>query len=171
MYIYPFDANWTLEYEVEKKELTSCCGAPIDVVHIGSTAVEGLYAKNCIDILGVVNNIDDIECLKEHLISCGYLYRGEYGIIGRQYFVKEQPKVHLHIFQQGDENIRKHMNFVEIMRATPALVAELNQIKQKLHQVFPTDKSAYQKGKAFFYERINALPNETSFDARGIELK
>lgn len=154
MYLYPHNDKWKAEFLYEKKLINTCSDTFIDVLHIGSTAIQGLYAKNCIDVLAMVNDIADIDDLKQGLVKLGYNYKGEYGIVGRQYFSKEHRKVHLHIFQKGDENIEKHLDFVAKMQNNAVLVAELNKLKIELHEAFPNDKTAYQAGKAHFYEGL-----------------
>jgi GrpB-like predicted nucleotidyltransferase (UPF0157 family) len=157
MYLYPPNINWKSEFQKEKELLTSKFEDNIEIHHIGSTAITGLYAKNCIDILGVVNDISDISKVKQHIIKLGYSYKGEYGISGREYFSKKQRKVHLHFFQYDDINVEKHLNFVKVMQNNSFLITELNQLKQILHAKHPQNKDAYQNGKEPFYSRINKM--------------
>ncbi len=157
MYLYPHNDEWKFEFERERKSILSSYKGEIDIFHIGSTSIRGLYAKDCIDLLGVVNEISKVSTLRQDFINLGYEYRGEYGIPGREYFSKKQRKVHLHIFQEGDANVEKHLNFVMTMQGNSTLIAELNQIKQKLHAKYPKNKDAYQNEKVFFYNRINNM--------------
>ena len=129
----------------------------IEIFHIGSTAIAGLYAKDCIDLLGVVKDISKVSTFKQNIVDLGFVYRGQNGIIGREYFSKKQRKVHLHVFQSGDVNVEKHLHFVKIMNNNVVLITELNQLKQGLHAKYPNDKELYQKGKAFFYSHINKV--------------
>jgi GrpB-like predicted nucleotidyltransferase (UPF0157 family) len=155
MYLYKHKTEWAQEYNRARNAIISSYGSGLELHHIGSTAIEGLKAKDCIDILGVVPSIAIISDKKERLIELGYEYRGAYGIQGREYFSKKHRKIHLHIFQSGDFNIIKHLNFVNVMRANPRLIDELNVIKQQLHTKFPNDREAYQIGKKYFYDKIN----------------
>ena len=155
MYLYPHNDEWKAEFENEKDAIISGYKGIIEIFHIGSTAVTGLYAKDCIDILGVVKDISQVSNFKKDLVKLGYTYKGEYGIAGREYFAKKQRKVHFHIFQSGDLNIEKHLNFVKVMQDNTALITELNTIKQALHVKYPSDKDAYQNEKVYFYHRIN----------------
>jgi len=157
MYLFPHSDNWKSEFENEKNSIISSYGGDIEIFHIGSTAIKGLYAKDCIDLLGVVPNISEVSTLKQSIINLGYVYKGEYGISGREYFSKKQRKVHFHIFQSEDENVVKHLNFVKVMEHNPELIIELNQIKQDLHVKHPNDKESYQIEKEFFYNRINKV--------------
>ena len=155
MYLFPHNNEWKSEFENEKNSIISAYEGEIEIFHIGSTAINGLYAKDCIDLLGIVKKISEVTTLKHSFINLGYVYKGEYGVSGRAYFSKKQRKVHLHIFQTGDANVLKHLNFVKVMESNLKLITELNQIKQKLHVKYPNDKETYQKQKEFFYNRIN----------------
>jgi len=157
VYLYKHKTEWTHEYILERDAVMSSYGAEIELHHIGSTAVAGLNSKDCIDILGVVPDLSIVGDKKESLIDIGYDHRGLYGIRGREYFSKQHRKVHLHIFQSGDFNITKHLNFVKVMRANPRLIEELNVVKEQLHIEFPIDKEAYQIGKKYFYDKIHEM--------------
>jgi GrpB-like predicted nucleotidyltransferase (UPF0157 family) len=157
MYLYPPNDKWQSEFTHEKDGIISGYGGIIEIFHIGSTAVNGLYAKDCIDLLGVVKDIAEVSTLKQSITDLGYVHKGEYGITGREYFSKKQRKVHFHIYQSGDVNVEKHLNFVKVMQGNISLIAELNMIKQTLHTKYPNDKESYQNEKAFFYKQINKV--------------
>lgn len=154
MYIYPHKSAWKNEYEDEKRLIISCYHGNITLHHIGSTVISGLYAKDCIDILGIVKCTDGVVAQKQNFIDLGYTYKGEYGFEGRQYFSKTKRKVHLHIYPLGHLAIEEHLNFIHIMQGNLKLINELNQLKQHLHNKYPQDKNAYQTEKAYFYENI-----------------
>ena len=157
MYIHPHNDQWKSEYVQESKAIISALDIDIQLHHIGSTAVKGLYAKDCIDILGVVKNIADIQSKSQNLIDLGYMFKGEYGISGRAYFSKTKRKVHLHVFEVKDNNVAKHLNFVKIMSNSPCMIAELNILKIELHNKYPDDKNRYQLGKENFYNDIKNI--------------
>jgi GrpB-like predicted nucleotidyltransferase (UPF0157 family) len=155
MYLYQYRTEWLDDYLKEEQAIRSVyCGA-IQLHHIGSTSVPGLYAKDCIDVLGVVTDLDQIKANITGLQKLGFMYKGSYGIDGREYFSKELRKVHLHIFQDGNMNIEKHLGFVRIMKSNPDLIEKLNNIKLELERKYPLDKDSYQKGKTFFYDQLH----------------
>jgi GrpB-like predicted nucleotidyltransferase (UPF0157 family) len=155
MYIHAYKDEWKVEYLRESELIRSRYGADIELHHIGSTAVIGLYAKDCIDILGVVSNLSEVVARKDAIVGLGYRYKGAYGIEGREYFSKDVRKVHFHIFASGDSNIEKHLKFVETMKGDQAFIDELNRLKIHLHSRYPHDREAYQKAKKFFYTKIH----------------
>ena len=157
MYLHSYNKEWPLEYQKEESEILSVYDGNIKLHHIGSTAVAGLYAKDCIDILGVVENITQVKENVETLQKLGFEYKGEYGIKGREYFSKKTRKVHFHIFQERNVNIQKHLGFVQIMNMKPTLISELNSLKRELAEKYPLDKEQYQKEKKFFYDDIHKM--------------
>ncbi len=155
MYLSPPNKNWDQDYAEACEPLLHTYGKGLKLHHIGSTAVEGLFAKDCIDILGVVPDLEEVK-KKTHLITgLGFVDRGEYGIKGRAYFSKTHRKIHLHIYEKNHPNVRKHLSFVMFLCDNPEWVEELNNLKQALHAQYPKDKQRYQQEKAFFYEKIH----------------
>jgi len=157
MYLFPHNDKWKSEFVNVRNSIISNYKGDIEIFHIGSTAIPGLYAKDCIDLLGVVKDISTVSTFKQSIVDLGFVYRGQNGIIGREYFSKTYRKVHFHIFQSGDVNVEKHLNFVKVMKNNLALIAELNQVKQGLHAKYPNDKESYQKEKEPFYSHINKV--------------
>lgn len=157
MYLYPHNSEWSEEYLKEKPAIISAYMGPIQIHHIGSTAVEGLYAKDCIDILGVVDDLNQVKANVTCLQGLGFEYKSSYGIVGREYFSKKVRKVHFHIFQAGHDNIKKHLGFVKIMKSRPDLVDKLNNLKLSLEEKYPLDKDSYQREKIFFYDEIHEM--------------
>lgn len=129
--------------------------------HIGSTAVPELMAKPCIDVLGVVAEIQSVRDQASRFESLGYEYRGEYGIPGRAYFAMARPRVHLHVFAEGHPQIDRHLEVVGRLQASPEAVRALNVLKRSLADKFSEDQSSYQAGKADFYEQLLSESEDT----------
>lgn len=157
MYLHPYNSDWPKEYLKEEQAILAAYKGAIELHHIGSTAVEGLYAKDCIDILGVVADLKQVRLNVSSLQKLGFEYKGCYGIDSREYFSKKTRKVHFHIFQEGNFNIKKHLGFVRIMKSRPDLVIELNNLKTELANKYPSDKDSYQNEKVFFYDEIHRM--------------
>ncbi len=156
-YLVPYDPNWPQDFQKVATEIQSVLGGAIELHHMGSTAIPGLVAKDCIDVLGVVDDFSVVTCKTEALASVGYQFRGAYGIEGRAYFVKPYRKVHWHVYPKGHPQVDRQLRFVQIMNGNPALVTELNRLKKDLLKQFPNDKNAYQHSKAAFYDKVLVL--------------
>jgi GrpB-like predicted nucleotidyltransferase (UPF0157 family) len=157
-YLHAYNPQWPQRYQQESELIKGALIIDLRLFHIGSTAIKDLYAKDCIDILGVIDNFQLGEKIINSLEILGYEYRGEYGIKGRHYFSKTKPdKIHLHIFAAKSEEINKHLHFVKVMSKDAKLVEELNLTKRRLFELYPHDKAKYQQEKAYFYEKILAM--------------
>ncbi len=154
--LHPPRADWTREYAQQERMILAACGDGLQLHHIGSTAVPGLWAKDCIDVLGVCSDASRVPAWTDALQDIGYVCKGAHGIPGRVYFSKPARPVHLHVFQCGDARIQAHLSFVESLRASPARVRQLNQLKRTLTRQHAGDKAAYQRGKAAFYQSLLA---------------
>ena len=163
-YLHPHQPSWKEDFNHERDLILSRFDQDLELHHIGSTAIDGLYAKDCIDILGVITDLRKVTANGQCLTDLGYVYIGEYGIPGRAYFSKTKRKVHLHVFEHGHDQIKKHLGFVRFMQSNDAYIAQLNQLKIKLHARFSDDKESYQVHKKYFYDKIHHLYGQTQQD-------
>jgi len=128
----------------------------VEIHHIGSTAIPGICAKPVIDILPVVKDISKVDELNEVFEAKGYEARGEFGLPGRRYFIKGEPERthHIHIYQEGNPEIIRHLAFRDYMRYHPMEAKEYSELKEKLAQEYADNRDAYIDGKdAFVKER------------------
>ncbi len=58
----------------------------LDIVHVGSTSIEGLSAKPIIDMDIVVDDMSNFDEVKKRLARLGYEHEGDLGITGRESF-------------------------------------------------------------------------------------
>ena len=156
MYIVPHNPEWKNIYKAESEKILRKLDVDIEFHHIGSTSIDGLSSKDCIDVLGVIENFElGLELVKPFK-SLGFIYKGEYGIPRRHYFSKPlNPKMHIHICPKGHEQIKRHLHFVKVMKSDFDLVQELNKVKGKLSSNY--SKEIYQLRKKAYYEKILAI--------------
>lgn len=138
----------------------------ISIDHIGSTSVAGLKAKPIIDMMPVVKNIHLVDQNNEEMQKLGYEPMGEFGIAGRRYFRKGREKRthHVHIFQEGSSDIKRHIAFRDYLRAHPNMSDRYGALKSKLAEQFPFDKESYINGKDALVKEIEVQALEW-FDA------
>ncbi len=121
--VVPYDPRWSEMYHSEAKVLRTILDYEIlALYHIGSTSIPFINSKPIIDILVEVRDIERIDSYNEKLQSLGYRARGEMGISGRRYFVKTHKDIrthHLHIFQVGNPEVRRHIDFRDYMITHP----------------------------------------------------
>ena len=85
--VLPYDKNWKADFEKIKSEIENAIGKMIITVeHVGSTSVEGMSAKPCIDIDVVIKDYSVFDNVVSHLADIGYIYEGDLGIKDRHAF-------------------------------------------------------------------------------------
>ena len=93
--VVPYDAAWKDAFEAIKAEIEAAVGDLIlGIEHVGSTAVEGLSAKPCIDIDVIVEEAPMPKAVALRLSEIGYEHEGDLGIKGREAF-RYSDKPHL----------------------------------------------------------------------------
>jgi dephospho-CoA kinase len=74
--LVPYDSSWPDQARRIAARLSTACGhRAVRIDHIGSTAVQGLDAKDVIDMQVTVASLDDADELAESLTSAGYVHR------------------------------------------------------------------------------------------------
>lgn len=156
--VEPYNPDWRRLYEKEASHLTQVFHPyPIVNHHIGSTSVEGLSAKPTIDILIEVGMLDHAEIRAAALEKAGYTAKGENGIKGRRFFVKNDGPhhlVHLHVYQEGSHEVIRHLAFRDYLQTHPEMAVFYGHLKTDLAAHFPEDIDSYITGKDEAIKRI-----------------
>ncbi|MDV2582052.1 GrpB family protein [Alkalibacillus haloalkaliphilus] len=161
--VVPYQNSWPEMYEIEATKLKSLLSDEyIDIYHIGSTSVPGLKAKPIIDILMVVKAVEAVDLYNEQLINIGFIPKGENGIEGRRFFIKggDNRSHHLHIFQTGSADIKRHIAFRDYLIHHPQMSGQYGDLKERLSRLDPYDSEAYVQGKEQMVQEIERLALE-----------
>lgn len=138
--LIPHNPHWHEEFKKESQVIAQALGDELVAIHhIGSTAIRGIKAKPVIDILPEVRNIEKIDSFNGEMVKLGYTPRGENGIPLRRYFIKDMNGVRayqIHIFQAGNPEIARHLNFRDYMRAHPDEAKAYEALKENLAAQF-----------------------------------
>ncbi|APH14914.1 grpB family protein [Clostridium sporogenes] len=156
--VVPHNSKWRIEYEKESEKIYNIMKDEIvQIYHIGSTAIEGIYAKPIIDILVEVENVNNVDNYNEEMKSLGYIPKGEYGIKGRRFFLKGlyDRTHHVHIFEKGDSEIERHINFRDYMIEHKEEAKQYEELKKELALKFKYDIDSYCEGKDSFIKKID----------------
>lgn len=146
--VVPYNSTWTELFQKETQKLTEVM-EPYEIVfhHIGSTSVPGLGAKPIIDLLAEAEDILNFDRVTPKLEKMGYVAKGEYGIVGRRYFYKEdengQRLFHLHAFEKGNTEIYRHLVFRDYLREHPEEAKRYESVKMIAAKKFPHDIDSY----------------------------
>jgi len=129
----------------------------IDIHHIGTTAIPGIKAKPVIDILVEVKDIEEVDQYNYKMEELEYEAMGEYGILKRRFFRKGKNNRthHIHIFQTGNEEIKRYINFKEYLIAHPDKFREYSKLKEELANKYIYDVENYSNSKSDFIKEID----------------
>jgi len=156
--VVSYNPNWKKMYKEESEKIKNILNdIIIDIHHIGSTAIPGIKAKPVIDILVEVKDIEAVDQYNHKMEELGYEVMGEYGIPKRRFFRKggNNRTHHIHIFQVGNEEIERHINFKEYLIAHPDKGREYSKLKEKLTNKYTHDVENYTNSKSDFIKEID----------------
>ena len=152
----PHTELWRQLFAEEAARIRETVGEYVTAIeHVGSTSIEAIAAKPIIDIAVAVESAANGEKCVAPLENVGYEYRGEYGIAGRFYFVKGEPRTHhVHLVTVGSNLWRSHLLFRDYLRANPPVAKEYERLKIDLAEKYPDNRDAYLAGKTAFIENV-----------------
>jgi GrpB-like predicted nucleotidyltransferase (UPF0157 family) len=158
--VVPYDPAWPSLYEKEVARIMPILkarGVSLVLEHTGSTAVPGLAAKPILDLLGGRRPDHDRQVAIDALEEAGYVYRGEQGIVGRDFFRRGDPRqYHLHLTEIDSDFWRDHRAFRDHLSTHPDALAAYAALKLELATRYPRDREAYIEGKTEFVAKILA---------------
>lgn len=151
--IVPYDPNWPQIFKEEAPRIKEALGDNcLDVHHFGSTSVPGLSAKPKIDILAVVKSFAFLNI--SGLVKIGYEVRRDTIPTGK-YLVKEMPRIHLHVFEEGNPHIQRNLLFRDWLRTHPEDLEAYAAFKKALAvQYNEHNGMAYSNAKTAFIDEI-----------------
>ena len=158
--VVPHDPRWQETFKIESERVADALGEIVVAIHhIGSTAIPGIYAKPIIDILVEVQDITQVDEQSSAMESLGYEVMGEYGIPNRRFFRKDNPAGvrtnHIHIFEVGSAQVKRHLAFRDYMIAHPEAAHRYSELKRELARKHPLNIDGYMDGKDGFIKEID----------------
>lgn len=150
--VVPHDPQWKTQFMLEADRIEQAIGpAVVNIHHIGSTAIPGIYAKPIIDLLVEVIELPPVDAAQGAMAALGYEALGEFGLPGRRYFQKTlatgDRTHHVHVFEVSSPEVDRHLAFRDYLMAHPAWAEQYSNLKQQLAQAHPTDIESYMQGK------------------------
>lgn len=146
--VLPYDPAWRAAFEAISLEIQAATGELIlGIEHVGSTAVEGLSAKPCIDLDVIIANYSILDAVVEKLATIGYIHEGDLGIAGREAFrysgKSHLQQHHLYVCPRDSEELRRHITFRNFLRTHPDAVQTYSAVKETAACLFPDDIDSY----------------------------
>jgi GrpB-like predicted nucleotidyltransferase (UPF0157 family) len=157
--VLPYDIAWQSAFQKIKSEIEEAVGdLIIGVEHVGSTSVEGMSAKPCIDIDVIIKDDSVFSAVADRLKTIGYIHEGDLGIKDREAFkYLDKPHLqthHLYVCPQYSEELHRHMVFRDFLRSNAEAVKKYSAIKEKAAELFPDDIDQYIKYKTPCIEEL-----------------
>lgn len=142
---------WREWYQTEKGLLLSLLPDTAKIHHIGSTSINGIWAKPTIDIL-VEASLNDHEAIKDRLLQNGYLCMAETET--RIDFNKgytpdgfAERVFHLHLRKFGDND---ELYFRDYLNEHPEIAGAYEKLKLSLWRRFEHNRDGYTESKTAF---------------------
>ena len=151
--VLPYDRAWNEAFRKIKEEIENAIGDLIMCIeHVGSTSVEGMSAKPCIDVDVVIKDYSVFDAVVNRLAEIGYIHEGDLGIKDREAFkYEDKPHLmnhHLYVCPQNSEELHRHITFREYLRSNPNAVEKYSKVKETAAKLYPNDIDKYIKYKA-----------------------
>ena len=160
--VLPYDANWKTDFQKIKTEIAPVLdGLIMGIEHVGSTSVEGMSAKPCIDIDVIIKDYSIFDAVASKLKTIGYIHEGNLGIEEREAFkYAAKPHLlshHLYVCPQKSKELYRHIMFRDYLRKNPEAVKRYSAAKEEAAQLFSDDINKYMAYKASCIEELYTL--------------
>ena len=157
--VLPYDKAWQKAFEKIKEEIEEAVGAfIIGIEHVGSTSVEGMSAKPCIDIDVIIEDYSVFSMVVDRLKDIGYIHEGNLGINDREAFKysdKEHLQTHhLYVCPKSSQELHRHITFRDFLRSNPKAIKKYSLVKEKAAELFPNDIDGYIEYKSSCIEEL-----------------
>lgn len=163
--LLPYDDTWEKEFLIVKEQI-QCIWAynVLDIQHFGSTAIRGIPAKPILDVAVVLKSFArmDVAAMKR----IGYDYCGPQNPDNDRclYVLRGDNQIslrHIHCYEPGNEDFLYCIGFRDYLNCHPEVAAKYAELKLKLAEQYPDDRSAYTDGKHDFVQSVYARMKET----------
>ena len=159
--VQPYDETWKSDFNAIKAEISDVLGdLIIGIEHVGSTSVEGMYAKPCIDIDVVISDHSVFDAVVNKLADIGYIHEGDLGIKDREAFKysgkTHLKKHHLYVCPQSSAELHRHITFRNFLRNNPQAAEKYSAVKVRAAQLFPDDIEQYIQYKSSCIDELYA---------------
>ena len=146
--VVPYEEAWKTAFEKIKNEIEAEIGdLVLGIEHVGSTSVEGMSAKPCIDMDVIIKDYSVFDEIVGKLGAIGYIHEGDLGIRNREAFkYTNKPhlmKHHLYVCPQDSEELHRHIVFRDFLRQNIEAVKEYSSVKEKAAELYPNDIDQY----------------------------
>lgn len=156
--------EWTKYYDEMKAHLTVLLSDyPIErISHIGSTAINEIWAKNIVDVLiEIANNakiIDIASCLEKNGFTVMSKAKERISLnFGYSKHGFEEKVYHIHLRYVGDND---ELYFRDYLNEHPQVAKEYETLKLRLWKQYEHNRDAYTEAKTDFISNVTTKAKE-----------
>ncbi len=160
IFLVKHDDRWSEYYKETESTLTDVLAAyPVKrISHIGSTAIQGIWAKNIVDVMVELSEKADMEEIAHALERNGFIKMsdGNRRITLNRGYTKNgfADKVcHIHLRFAGDND---ELYFRDYLNEHPEIAKEYEALKLKLWKKYEHNRDAYTEAKTDFIRKRTA---------------
>lgn len=160
IFLVEHDDAWRRQYgeiEVRLAELLSDCSV-VRISHIGSTAVDDIWAKDIVDVMVELTSTPDLDKAAARLVHSGFTMMSNEGerISLNLGYTKDgfaEKVYHVHLRHAGDND---ELYFRDYLNAHPRTAREYEALKLRLWKEHEHDRGAYTEAKTEFIQAVTA---------------
>lgn len=158
--ILPYNADWLKMFEMYSAKISEIFSdvEGLKIEHIGSTSINRMSGKDCIDVLVSVNDLTQVENRIEEMEKAGFLYAGQFLMEGSRLFrvMKDSSLLaNIHFFISGHPHAEQMIKFRDYLRENPEEAENYSKLKEELFTKYPDDYSLYRKYKDEYVNSLN----------------
>ena len=164
IFLVKHNKEWVHWYNEEATAILSLIPAKyiVRISHIGSTAVQNIWAKNIVDILLEVRLAEELEIVKNILVENSWLCMSQSTrriSLNKGYTEQgfAEKVFHLHIRVVGDND---ELYFRDYLRENHNVAKEYEHLKLNLWKKFEHDRDGYTDAKRKFVKRYTKVAKE-----------
>lgn len=173
IYLTEHNDQWEIWYQEEYQRLCALfSNMKVRISHIGSTAIENIWAKPIIDILVEIPLEYDMSRVKDLIGQSGYICMAEsaQSISFNKGYTENgfaQKVFHLHLRYWGNND---EVYFRDYLNRNPVIAKEYEKLKLSLWKLYEHDRDGYTEAKHEFvseYTRKQKKIRHIQHDAGG----
>ena len=165
--VVPYNPEWKKWFEELRDQIwPSVADVALDMIHVGSTSIEGMSAKPIIDIDIVTQSQENLAEIIIRLEKLGYIHVGDLGITGREAFNLDGTAIyphHLYVCPSDSEALRNHLLLKKHLSENPKSFKRYNDLKICLAKSV-VSREEYWKSKTYLileFLRAEGMSKET----------
>lgn len=156
--VVPYQKSWKDDFVAIKNQLSEIFGdTAIKILHVGSTAIEGMSGKPTIDVLVAVDNIESADRAVDAMSAIDYVALGEYVASDSRLFAKEvdgERIVNVHCFEATHPHAQEMIAMRDFFQDNPDEAKEYAKLKIDLFNKYPNDYKSYRAFKDPYLTKI-----------------